>query len=270
MPRDPKAKGFIRELDKRVDTFCRNLRYFNEPYNEGRAEMFVMQHRLNTRHRNSVLKLKVATNTPDWDVRMRILGAASEELIADVEFGGGLPHWKMLENAGVAAGMSLRKIRSAKPSRTTQLAWNAWMGLMGNAHWLEGLLANVIVERTNIRGYGNAHFSKYGWLGIERVRWKKLYPHLTDEDLRFFRIHEVADEIHSDLGWRHLGELAESTRSEERLLEVADQNLVAWEVYLNGIADDGDALLKGKGRKTAARKPAAKSRKTPAGQRRKG
>ena len=92
MPRDPKATGFIAELDKRLHRFCNRLRFVQEPLNQGRAQMFVMQHRLNTRQRNSVLKLKVATNTPDWDTRLRIIGACSEELIADQEFGGGLPH----------------------------------------------------------------------------------------------------------------------------------------------------------------------------------
>ena len=52
-----------------VDDFCRRTRFFKEPMTKGRARMFVLQHRLNTRQRNSVLKLKVATNCPDWDMR---------------------------------------------------------------------------------------------------------------------------------------------------------------------------------------------------------
>ena len=51
---------------------------------KGRARMFALQHRLNTRQRNSVLKLKVATNCPDWETRMRVIGACSEEVIADI------------------------------------------------------------------------------------------------------------------------------------------------------------------------------------------
>jgi pyrroloquinoline quinone (PQQ) biosynthesis protein C len=65
MPCNPKATGFIKELDAKLDDFCNNTRFFHEPFNEGRAQMFVMQHRLNTRQRNSVLKLRVATLTPD-------------------------------------------------------------------------------------------------------------------------------------------------------------------------------------------------------------
>ncbi len=244
MPRDPKATGFIRELDKVLDDFCERTRLFHEPYNEGRARMFVYQHRLNTRQRNSVLKLKVATNTPDWGTRLRILGACYEELVRDDEFGGGLPHWLMLENLGVAIGMSRKNVRAAKPLPTTQLAWNAWMGVMANCHWLEGLLANVVSERTNIPGYGSGNIRKYGWLGYERVRWRKLFPHLPDEALKFFKIHNEADEKHSDLGWRNLAKFARELRMEDRLLEVADQNLRIWELYLNGIGDAGDALVR--------------------------
>lgn len=242
MPRDPKATGFIGELDKRLDDFCIRLRFAQGPMSAGKAQMFVMQHRLNTRQRNSVLKLKVATNTPDWDTRLGIIGACSQELIADDEFGGGLPHWQILENLGLAVGMTRAQIRAAKPLATTQLAWNAWMGLMANCHWLEGLLANVISERTNIAGYGKGDFRKYGWVGIERRRWKKLYPQLSEADLKFFRMHGAADEIHSDLGWRNLAEFAERLGMEDRLLDLADQNLVVWELYLDGIGAAGDAL----------------------------
>jgi pyrroloquinoline quinone (PQQ) biosynthesis protein C len=264
MPRDTKATGFIRDLDKTLDNFCNRVRYIHEPYNVGRAHMFAYQHRLNTRQRNSVLKLKVAANTPDWDVRMRILGACHEELVADVEFGDGLPHWLMLENVGVAAGMSRAKMRAAKPLPTTQLAWNAWMGVMANCHWLEGLLANVVSERTNLRGYGKGLFRQHGWLGIERVRWKKLFPQLTDADLKFFKIHNEADEIHSDLGWKQLGKSARELKMEDRLLELADQNLRIWEVYLNGIGDAGDVLnkqLKKSGQKSGKKKSPAKKAK---------
>ena len=91
-----------------------------------------MQHRLNTRYRNSVLKLKVATNTPDWDTRLRILGACYEELVRDDEFGDGEPHWRILENgAGVAIGMNRAQIRAAKPLPTTQ----ARRGTRGWASW---------------------------------------------------------------------------------------------------------------------------------------
>ena len=49
----------VARLDEAVDDFCHRVRFFHEPLSEARARMFVRQHRLNTRQRNSVLKLKV-------------------------------------------------------------------------------------------------------------------------------------------------------------------------------------------------------------------
>ena len=98
-------RSVLTRLDRVVDEFSANCRFFSEPMTKGRAKMFAMQHRLNTRQRNSVLKLRVATNTPDWDLRLRIIGACAEEIIADHEHGGGRPHWAILEDLGVLIGL---------------------------------------------------------------------------------------------------------------------------------------------------------------------
>src|SRR5205809_5237702 len=108
------ATGVVKRLDDVVDDFARRARFFREPMTPGRARMFVMQHRLNTRQRNSVLKLKVATNCLDWDTRIRIIKACSEEVIADHAHGGGKAHWEIIEELGQHIGMSLKSIRAAQ------------------------------------------------------------------------------------------------------------------------------------------------------------
>jgi len=97
----PKGGGVVARMDRVVNDFVRRCRYFHEPLTRGRARMFALQHRLNTRQRNSVLKLKVATNCPDWDIRIGIIRACAQEVIADDEHGGGRPHWQILEDLGV-------------------------------------------------------------------------------------------------------------------------------------------------------------------------
>jgi hypothetical protein len=109
-------------MDKVVDDFVNRGRWWHEPLNAGRAKMFALQHRLNTRQRNSVLKLKVATNCTDWDTRMNILKACSEEVIADHEHGGGRPHWAILEDLGVRIGLKRKELTEAKPLPSTQQA----------------------------------------------------------------------------------------------------------------------------------------------------
>ena len=112
-------KSVLSRLDKTVDDFCRRARYFREEMTRGRARMFAMQHRLNTRQRNSVLKLKVATNCPDWDTRIGIIKACSQEVIADHEHGRGRAHWEILEDLGAKIGLRRSEIRAAQPIAPT-------------------------------------------------------------------------------------------------------------------------------------------------------
>ena len=236
-----KSAGVIAKLDKVVDAFCRRTRFFQEPLTRGRARMFVLQHRLNTRHRNSVLKLKVATNCPDWDTRIGIIGACSQEVIADHEHGGGRAHWEILEDLGTKIGMKRGEIRAAQPLPSTQLAWAAWEGLMATRHWLEGIVDNTCAERANVPGYGTGIMKKHGWFGLERHRWGELFG-LPDAELEFFELHEEADIEHSDRGWQAIERFARKLRMEDAAVEACEKNLRVWEMYLNGIGAAGDAL----------------------------
>lgn len=231
----------VGRMDKVVNAFVARCRWFREPLNEGRAKMFAMQHRLNTRQRNSVLKLKVAANCTDWDTRMRILKACSEEVIADHEHGGGRAHWAILEDLGVRIGLRRSELTNARPLPSTELAWSAWEGLMANRHWLEGIVANTCAERINVPGYGTGELKKRGWFGMERSRWRKLFR-LSDEALEFFELHTEADIEHSDTGWRAVEKFAKKLRMEDAAVDACERNLYVWEHYLNGIAAAGDAL----------------------------
>jgi pyrroloquinoline quinone (PQQ) biosynthesis protein C len=234
-------KGAVARMDRVVSEFVARCRWFHEPMTRGRARTFVMQHRLNTRQRNSVLKLKVATNCTDWDTRIRIIQACSEEVIADHEHGGGRPHWAILEDLGVRIGMKRAQIQSAQPLPSTQLCWAAWEGLMASKHWLEGIVANTCAERINVPGYGTGLFRKVGWFGLERHRWGRLFK-LSDEELDFFELHEQADIEHSNQGWKAVERFAEELHMEDAVVAACEKNLHVWEHYLNGMAAAGDKL----------------------------
>jgi len=227
-------------MDKVVNDFVARCRWFHEPLTRSRARMFALQHRLNTRQRNSVLKLKVAANCTDWETRMRIIRACSEEVIADHEHGGGRPHWQILEDLGIRIGLKRRELKEATPLPSTELAWAAWEGLMANRHWLEGIVANTCAERVNVPGYGKGEFRKRGWFGVERRRWGKLF-HLDESELEFFELHTTADVEHSNTGWRAVEKFARQLRMEDAAVRACERNLHVWEHYLNGIADAGDA-----------------------------
>jgi pyrroloquinoline quinone (PQQ) biosynthesis protein C len=235
------AKSVIQGLDAVVDKYCKRNRFQNEEMTLGRAQMFVRQHRLNTRQRNSVLKLRVATNTPDWDTKIRIIKACSQEIVADDEFGHGRPHWEIIEDLGVALGLKRDEIRATRPLPTTEVAWAAWEGLMSNKHWLEGIIANACAERANVPGYGLGENRDHGNSWLQRKNWKRLF-NLTDEQLEFWAVHAVADIDHSNLAWEAIAENAEKLQMEDAVIHACDVNLKVWEIYWHGICDAGDGL----------------------------
>lgn len=234
------SKSVTERLDEVVDAFARRVRFFSEPMTEGRAKSFVTQHRLNTRQRNSVLKLRVATNCPDWDTKIDIIGACTQEIIADHEYGGGRAHWEVIEELGEAIGLSLAEIRATEPLPSTQLCWLAWESLMSNRHWLEGIVANTCMERVNVPGYGDGVFRERGWFGLERERWGALFS-LPNEKLDFFELHEEADVEHSAMGWNAVAKFAVEQNMEDAVVKACETNLIVWEHYLDGIAAAGDA-----------------------------
>jgi hypothetical protein len=135
------AKGVLARLDRAVDDFCRRTRYFREDMTKGRARMFAMQHRLNTRQRNSVLKLRVATNCPDWDTRIGIIRACSEEVIADHEHGRGRAHWEIL---GLGTRIGLAQRNSGREAHREHAACLVGLGRPdGEPSLARGIVANT-------------------------------------------------------------------------------------------------------------------------------
>jgi pyrroloquinoline quinone (PQQ) biosynthesis protein C len=231
--------AILQRMDEIVDDFCKRNRFQSEPMTPGRARTFVKQHRMNTRQRNSVLKLKVATNIPDWDMKLKVIKACSQEIIADDEFGGGKPHWEILTELGVAIGLTRAEILAATPLPTTEIAWAAWEGLMASKHWLEGIVANACAERANVPGYGYGTARELGQAGAQRLQWKKLF-NLTDAQVEFWEMHSAADLEHSNIAWNAVAEHAERLRMEDAVVHALDVNLRVWEMYFHGICDAGD------------------------------
>jgi pyrroloquinoline quinone (PQQ) biosynthesis protein C len=226
----------IERMDAVVDQYCKENRFYAAYPSPAMARMWIKQHRLNTRVRNSVMKLAVATNCPIWDVRMKIIGASAEELIADHEHGGGKAHWQIIEELGVSIGMSIDEIRAAEPIRTTRIAWLAWETLCRNRHWLEGLVANTCAERANVPGYGNGYFREVGHSGVRRKQYAEAFG-LREEQLAFFKVHSTADVEHSNLGWHTVARYAREYNMEDQVVEACRVNLDVWKMYWEGILD---------------------------------
>lgn len=234
----------IARLDREVDDYAKRTRIFNEPMTLERAKMFVKQHRLNSRERNSRLKIGVATNCPDWDMRVKIIAGCAQEIIADDEYGHGRPHWAILEDLGVELGMPREEITSAQPLPSTLLAWTAWESLTNRRHWLEGVMANNCAERVNVPGYGTGEFREIGWFPMEANRWQPLFG-LTKEQVYFFDLHGPADLEHSNTAWHAVAAHAANLKMEDAVVTACRNNLAVWELYLNGIVEAADKIEAG-------------------------
>ena len=235
----------IDRLDREVNEHVARTRFYAEPLTLERAKMLVKQHRLNTRQRNSVLKLMVATNTPDWDTRMKIIASSSQEVIADHEYGAGKAHWEVLQDLGIAIGMGKAEIEQAQPTVTTRICWLAWESLMRNRHWLEGLIANTCAERVNCPGYGTGEFKDVGFCGIQNRLWRESFG-LSEDQVQFWHMHSEADVEHSNLGWQTVAQRAERLHMVDEVVAACRINLAVWERYWNGIGEAGDAVAAGR------------------------
>jgi len=201
--------------------------------------MFALQHRLNTRQRNSVLKLKVATNCSDWDTRLRIIQACSEEVIADHEHGGGRPHWKILEDLGLRIGLKRRALQDARPLPSTELAWAAWEGLMANRHWLEGIVANTCAERINVPA--TAGGSSEGTAGSASSGCAGESCSAVGRRARVLRAAHRGRHRALEHRLARGGEIRQEAAHGRRRGESLREQPVRVEHYLNGIAAAGDA-----------------------------
>lgn len=232
----------LSQLDALVDDYCDRVRFYQAYPTLELVKMWIQQHRMNTRIRNSVMKLAVATNCPDWNVRIKIIGACAEEIVADHAYGGGKPHWEIIEDLGVALGITRDEIRGATPLPTTQLAWLAWETLTKNRHWLEGLVANTCAERANVPGYGRGEFREKGHSGMRRRQYAEAFG-LRDDQMAFFKVHSEADLEHSNLGWHTVARYADELKMADAVVEACRINLLVWEMYWNGILDAARAIV---------------------------
>lgn len=247
------TEALLARMDAVVNEFYDHTRWFHEPLTVSRARLFVLQHRLNTRQRNSVLKVRAASRIPDWSLRVALLDAATQEIIKDEEYGGGKPHWQILQELGNRIGLTDAEMENAQPLRTTRLAWLAYEGLMSNRHWLEGLIGATVAERSNIPGYGPSPYRELGWFGVELQRWQELFG-LSREELTFFDLHGEADEEHSSLGWNGVARYAAKLNMVDDALQAVRDTFDIWTLYLDGIGAAADALDRAEaGRAASAR-----------------
>lgn len=169
----------------------------------------------------------VVGNCPHVEIRKWIV----RENLYEEEAIEGQSHFELLLRLGKAVGLSADDIERARPLPSTIMSLNAWEALTKNRSWYEGLAAKVMLERTNKPECGN--FS-----ALETQQWMR-HLHLSEHEVEFWSLHDSVDQIHSDGTLVLLEKYLPGERETVAALQVAEESMIAWKFYLDGICKAG-------------------------------
>lgn len=220
-----KKSSFVESLDKIVADCQLHLKWV--AYSKDRltvegARVLVQQWGNFTRHSRRCWAYVVG-NCPRVEIRKFVV----TENLYEEEALEGQSHFELLVRMGKALGLSQEEIEFAKPLPTTIIALHAWETLTKNRSWYEGIAAKAVLERTNNPNCGN--FS-----ALEAERWMRQLK-LSRDDVEFWLLHDSVDQIHGDGSLRLLEKYTVSDAEREAALKTAEESMMAWRVYLDGI-----------------------------------
>jgi pyrroloquinoline quinone (PQQ) biosynthesis protein C len=174
----------------------------------------------------------VVGNCPHMELRKFIVG----ENLYEEEAIEGRSHFDLLLSLGKNIGLTADEIWHAKPLPTTVLALHTWETLTKNRTWYEGATAKVTLERTNKPKGGN--FS-----AVQTENWMR-HLGLSLEEVEFWTLHDSVDQIHSDGTVELLEKYMTADSEKEAALQAAEDSMIAWKFYLDGIAEAGNEKTK--------------------------
>jgi pyrroloquinoline quinone (PQQ) biosynthesis protein C len=221
------SSSFSNSLDKIVASCQVNLKwavYSKDHLAVSGARTLVQQWGIFTRHSRRCWAYVVG-NCPHIEVRKFIV----TENLYEEEALEGHSHFELLVKMGNAVGLGREQIESAKPLPTTVVALHAWETLTKNRSWYKGLAAKAVLERTNDRNCGN--FS-----ALEAERWMRQLK-LSAEDVEFWVLHDSVDQVHGGGSFALLEKYLRTDAEKEAALRAAEESMMAWKVYLDGICD---------------------------------
>jgi len=217
--------SFLRRLDQIVADCQLNLKW--GAYSENNltvqaARVLVQQWGIFTRHSRRCWAYVVG-NCPHVEIRKFVV----TENLYEEEALEGHSHFDLMVRMGKALGLSREEVESAKPLPSTTVALHAWETLTKNRTWYEGVAAKAVLEMTNKPECGR--FS-----AIEGERWMRQL-NLSRDDVEFWVLHDSVDQIHGDGSVRLLEKYLQSDPEREAAVQAAEESMMAWRVYLDGI-----------------------------------
>ncbi len=190
------------------------------------AQVLIEQWSSFTRHSRQCWA-HVVGNCPHVEVRKFVV----TENLYEEEAQEGHSHFEILVRMGMALDLMRDEIVNARPLPSTIVAMHAWETLTKNRTWYEGLAAKSVLERTNHLKCGN--FSHH-----QGEHWMRQLG-LTKEDTEFWWMHDSVDQIHGDGSLRLLENYLTTDEERRVALRAAEESMMAWQVYFDGLYYEG-------------------------------
>jgi len=191
------------------------------------------------RHRNSVPEAEgLRPTAPTWETRLKIIGACTQEVIADH---GARPRQGALANPGGARRLYRHEHRGNPCGPrlwiSTLIAWAAWERNDGQpALARRHRRQHTCAERTNVPGYGEGAMANGRLVRAWSASAGGELFKLDNAQLDFFRAARAGRyRAFPILGWRTIAKFSHDLHMEDAVVEACRRNLLVWELYLNGI-----------------------------------
>ena len=146
---------------------------------------------------------------PDYRWRALIAEICYEEGTGRL-FANGKPHCELYLDFGAALGWTEEELWNAE-YMPLALAWKAYFERLCESDFLEGATAHMLSGEAMIPG-------TFGRIA-DKMQEKFGF---SEEQVAFWRVHDVADGDHSDIGKRLLEEFAPTQADRERVLRIVD------------------------------------------------
>ncbi|MBM3510920.1 MAG: iron-containing redox enzyme family protein [Alphaproteobacteria bacterium] len=152
---------------------------------------------------------RLYVHCPDWRWRRRIAEICYEEGTGRL-YSNGKPHCELYFDFAGAFGWSERELVTAEYMPVAQ-AWKAYFERMCESSFLKGATAHMLSGEAMIPGT----------FGRIADQLQKKFD-LTDDQVAFWRVHDVADGDHSDIGRELLEQYAPTEADRELVLRTVD------------------------------------------------
>jgi pyrroloquinoline quinone (PQQ) biosynthesis protein C len=175
----------------------------------------------------------VMGNCPYLDVQQSLIQNMYDELVRDPTTN--MHHYDMLCRLAEGLGLSREEVDNAEPLQTTVVTSNTWTNWTKTRHWIVGFAALQAIEGVNDINLTKKHNIPVQSAGVQET-WAKRFG-VTKEQLKFFAVHDYADQKHAGGEVREMTEkyLRQFPYLQEEAVQIARESLQTRWMFLDGI-----------------------------------